>query len=198
MPRLIFTTRIGRHIRPEGGGQGKKMTQKQVLNQREIRENLKRIAQQILKEADNPKNLVLMGIITRGATLAHRMNAMMGKSTSGVKVAALDTRPYRDDLKSEVTEDRSDIPFDITDKDVILVDDVMSTGRTMRAAMEALIRVGRPRSVKIAVLIERGHRELPITTNYIGTSIPTSIMEDVRVRLKEVDGCKDAALIISD
>ncbi|MFH0862400.1 MAG: bifunctional pyr operon transcriptional regulator/uracil phosphoribosyltransferase PyrR [Candidatus Altiarchaeota archaeon] len=170
------------------------MSVKQVMDDGEIGWNLAKIAKAILAEYPDTKNMVVLGIITRGDNLARRIAKDLGK---GVKVGSLDARPHRDDLKSESTEDRSDIPFSITDKDVILVDDVMSTGRTIRAALDAVMGQGRPRSIKTAVLIDRGHRELPITADFVGAKIPTSVSEEIRVKLKEIDGGKDGAYIMT-
>jgi len=172
------------------------MKQKQILDEEGIREGTGRLAEQIIKGNSSPGNMVLVGVITRGVTLAERIRQMIGRTRGiEVEIGALDTRPCRDDLKEEVSEDRTNMPFSINQKDVILVDDVMSTGRTMRAAMDALIKYGRPRSIKSAVLVDVGHRELPITADYVGVEVPTSISEKVKVRLREVDGGRDRAVI---
>jgi pyrimidine operon attenuation protein / uracil phosphoribosyltransferase len=172
------------------------MKTQDVLGEDEIRENTEKLVESILSGCDNPKNLVLIGIITRGATLAERMKAMISKKAGAdVKVGSLDTTPYRDDEVGKGDVDRSQIPFDMTGKDVILIDDVISGGRTMRAALDGVMAKGRPRSVKTAVLVDRGHRVVPITADYIGVKIATSKKEKVRVRLKEVDGGRDRAYI---
>ncbi|MFH1055477.1 MAG: bifunctional pyr operon transcriptional regulator/uracil phosphoribosyltransferase PyrR [Candidatus Altiarchaeota archaeon] len=172
---------------------------KQVLNHLELRECVKKVTEEIIEENANLGNVVLVGILTRGATLAGRIQkAIKEEARIELHLGVLDTRPYRDDRKDGSIEDRTDIPFPITGKDVILVDDVMSTGRTIRAAMDALIKFGRPRSIKTAALIDRGHRELPITADYVGTQIPTSVKEKIKVRLTEVDGGKDRADITTE
>lgn len=172
------------------------MSTKQMLNEKGIAECTDRLAERILSENPKPENLVLVGVITRGSTLAKRLREIIvNRSSADVLAGSLDTRPHRDDLKAKANVDLTDIPFKITGKDVILVDDVISTGRTMRAAMDALISYGRPKSIKTAVLIDRGHREYPITADYVGIEIPTSVSEMIRVRLEEVDGGKDRAEI---
>jgi pyrimidine operon attenuation protein / uracil phosphoribosyltransferase len=168
----------------------------EVLGEDEIRENTEKLVDRLLSENTNPKNLVLIGIITRGATLAERMKTIIKNKTGiDVKVGAMDTTPFRDDIKGEAKCDRSKIAFDITAKDLILVDDVISGGRTMRAALDGVMTKGRPKSVKTAVLVDRGHRVVPISADYVGVKIATSKKEKVRVRLSEVDGGNDRAFI---
>lgn len=161
-----------------------------ILNEDDIRRSLMRIAHEILEKNKGAKDIVLIGIITRGAFLAKRI----GKNISiiegvDVPVGALDVSPFRDDEKRTSKEDdKSDINFPINDKKVILVDDVLFTGRTVRAAMDAIISRGRPKSIQLAVLIDRGHREFPIRPDYVGKNIPSSKEKEiVKVRLKEVD-----------
>jgi pyrimidine operon attenuation protein / uracil phosphoribosyltransferase len=169
---------------------------KQVLTEEDIAKAQDRIMDAVLEDYPGAKNLAFIGIITRGATLAARMRDAVDKRL-GVRVECgdLDTSPHRDDLKGGAGADRTKIPFSLSDRDVILVDDVMSTGRTIRAAMEAVMACGRPRSIRTAVLIDRGHRELPITADYVGAQVPTSVKEKIRVRLREVDGGRDGAFI---
>jgi pyrimidine operon attenuation protein / uracil phosphoribosyltransferase len=172
------------------------MTTQDVLKEEEISQNTEKLVERILSGTDDPKNLVLIGIITRGATLAARMKSMVSKKAGvEVKVGALDTAPFRDDEVGKGKGDASTIPFDITGKDVILIDDVISGGRTMRAALDGVMVKGRPKSVKTAVLVDRGHRVVPISADYVGVKIATSKKEKVRVRLSEVDGCEDRAYI---
>ncbi len=167
---------------------------KQVLNEEEIAGGLDKLVGEILEDNEDAGELVLVGVITRGVTLAERMKKKM--QGVNVEIGALDTRPYRDDVKvDEVVEDRTDLPEDLTGKDVIIVDDVMSTGRTMRAALDAVLRYGRPRNVKTAVLINRKHRELPISADYVGAEVLTSVKENIRLKLREVDGGRDRAVI---
>jgi pyrimidine operon attenuation protein / uracil phosphoribosyltransferase len=173
------------------------MTSKQVLDDKGVKECVDRLVEQLSSSEVPPKNMVLVGVITRGVNLAERIAPALGRKTGvDVKTATLDTTPFRDDKKTESTEDRSDIPFSLTGKDVIIVDDVLSTGRTIRAAMDAILKRGRPRTIKTAVLINRGHRELPISADFVGAEIPTSVTEFIQVKLKEVDG-KDGAYIMT-
>jgi pyrimidine operon attenuation protein / uracil phosphoribosyltransferase len=173
------------------------MSPKQILTEDDISRHLESMVHDILEDNTSHRNIVLVGIITRGATLAARMRDIIGKDYNvQVGYGELDTIPYRDDLVKDVLVDRSNMPDKIDGKDVILVDDVMSTGRTTRAAMDALMEWGRPKSVKCAVLIDRGHRELPISADYVGAMVPTSVKEQIRVKLSEVDGGKDGAYII--
>jgi len=173
------------------------MSIKEVLDEKSVKAGLDRIVDGILEDHDL-KNTVLIGILTRGATLSKRIGLEIAKKRGvEVRVGFLDTTPHRDDIKKEAIEDKSDIAFNINDRDVILVDDVMSTGRTIRAALDALIDYGRPKTVKTAVLIDRDLRELPISVDYVGEKIPTSTSETIRVRLREIDGGKDGAYIVS-
>jgi len=174
------------------------MSTKIILQEEEIRECLDKLAAQILEANPSTSNLVLIGILTRGAAIAERIRDLIAKEHNiTVQLGVLDTRPYRDDLKTEVTQDLTDIPFSTTGKNVILVDDVISTGRTIRAALDAIIEYGRPKSIRTAVLIDRGHRDYPISADYVGANIPTSITEEIRLRLTEIDGGKDRAEIMT-
>jgi len=176
------------------------MLEKAVMSAEEIRRALVRIAYQVVEKNGGCKDLVLIGVHTRGVPLAHRIAAAIkGFEHVDIPVGALDIRLHRDDLK--LLEEQpairpSDIPTDITDKSVILIDDVLFTGRTIRAAMDALIDFGRPRSIQLAVLIDRGHRELPIRSNFVGKNIPSSKNERIMVLLKENDG-RDAVVIMN-
>jgi len=172
-----------------------KMSQKaQVLDDQAIRRALTRVAHEIIEKNKGIENCILVGIRTRGIYIANRLaekiSQIEGKS---ITVGELDITLYRDDL-SKKTENQeplvkgSDIPTSIEDLKVILVDDVLYTGRTVRAAMDALMDVGRPSSIQLAVLVDRGHRELPIRADYVGKNIPTSSSEKIVVELKEVDG----------
>lgn len=164
-----------------------------VLDEQAIRRALTRIAHEIIEKNKGIEGCVLVGIRTRGIYLARRLaeriEAIEGAS---IPVGELDITLYRDDL-SKVTEDEeplvkgSEIPVDIANQKVILVDDVLYTGRTVRAALDALVDIGRPSSVQLAVLVDRGHRELPIRADYVGKNIPTSSSEKIVVELSEVD-----------
>jgi pyrimidine operon attenuation protein / uracil phosphoribosyltransferase len=164
----------------------------EVLDEAGIERALTRIAHELLERAGGTDGLALVGIHRRGVSLARRiaerLHAIEGVS---VPVGALDITLYRDDLglKAEAPLLRgTDIPFPVAGRTVVLVDDVLYTGRTIRAALDAVIDLGRPRMIQLAVLIDRGHRELPIRPDYVGKNLPTSRREIVHVRLKEHDG----------
>jgi pyrimidine operon attenuation protein/uracil phosphoribosyltransferase len=163
-----------------------------VLSQADIKRALTRISHEILEGNRGADHLVVMGIPTRGVLLADRIAASLG-SISGQKVpvGAIDATLYRDDLRRQPT--RSPRPTSvpdggIDDKTVVLVDDVLFSGRTIRAALDALSAIGRPRIVRLAVLVDRGHRELPIRADYVGKNLPSSASERIFVRLDETDG----------
>ncbi len=162
-----------------------------ILGPDDVRRALARIAHEIV-ERERTEGLVLVGIADRGDHLALRLSREISKIEGGeVPVGALDITFYRDDigLTSEVPQvHETRIPFDITGRTVVLVDDVLYTGRTIRAAMDALVDFGRPRAVQLAVLVDRGHRELPIRADYVGKNVPTRPDDLVRVLLMETDG----------
>lgn len=169
-----------------------------VLDAGDITRIVGRIAHEILERSHGADDLVLLGIQTRGVPLAFRIAERMA-SIEGVDVpvGSLDIAMYRDDLSLRGARplERTDIPEDgIDDKVVILVDDVIFAGRTIRAALDALNDIGRPRIVQLAVLVDRGHRELPIRADYVGKNIPTSRSQGVRVRLSEVDGVDEVVV----
>jgi pyrimidine operon attenuation protein / uracil phosphoribosyltransferase len=173
------------------------MDSNRILDEAGIEQALEKLLDSLTAEKTRWGNTVLVGVITRGEILARRLSKRIKKRVgSDVPVGGLDTRPYRDDLREEVTVNKSNIPFKTKGKNIILVDDVISTGRTIRAAMDAIIEFGRPASIKTAILIDRGHREFPISCDYVGVKIPTSTREDLRVRLDEVDGGGDRAEIV--
>ena len=169
-----------------------------VLDARDISRALTRIAHEILERNKGAQDLLLLGIPTRGVPLAKRIAARIA-SVEGVDVpvGSLDVTMYRDDLRMRPA--RTLLPTDIPSggiegKTVVLVDDVLFSGRTIRAALDAMNDLGRPRSVRLAVLVDRGHRELPIRADFVGKNLPTSLLEAVRVRLEEFDG-EDAVVI---
>lgn len=171
---------------------------KQIMDENNIKRALTRISHEILEKNKGTKDLVLVGIKTRGAPLAHRVWVKI-KEIEGIEleVGVLDVTPYRDDLlasQEEIPGPQYQLPFSIEDKKVVLVDDVLFTGRTVRAALDALMSMGRPRLIQLAVLIDRGHRELPIRADYVGKNVPTSRSEIVDVNLAEIDG-EDQVLI---
>ena len=157
----------------------------------EIERSLTRTAHQILETNKGASGIALVGIVTRGDLLAKKL-ALKIESIEGVKVplGKLDISFYRDDFMTYLSPEvhSTDIPFDIDGKTVVLVDDVLYTGRTIRAALDALMDIGRPAAVQLAVLIDRGHRELPIRADYVGKNVPSSSDENVRLFLEEVDG----------
>ncbi|MGH2555541.1 MAG: bifunctional pyr operon transcriptional regulator/uracil phosphoribosyltransferase PyrR [Actinomycetota bacterium] len=163
-----------------------------LLDAGEISRALTRIAHEILERNKGPGRVVLAGIAARGDDLARRLAAEVERIEGVVvPVGVLDITFYRDDIgmRSEAPEvHETRIDFDITGTTVVLVDDVLFTGRTIRAAMDALVDFGRPQAIQLAVLVDRGHRELPIRADYVGKNLPTKWDEDVRVRLAEVDG----------
>ena len=163
----------------------------QVLDEAALDRALTRIAHEILEKNDGAKDLAFVGLRTRGITLAQRLAEKIARIDGAtVPVGTLDITLYRDDLDLRGTPviRGTEIPFSIKNKTVVLVDDVLFTGRTIRAALDALIDLGRPRMIQLATLIDRGHRELPIRPDYIGKNLPTSRRETVAVRLKEHDG----------
>jgi len=163
----------------------------QLMSAAEIDRTLQRLAHQIVEKSGGTRSLALIGIRRRGVPLAQRIaRAMRGIDGVDVPVGTLDITLYRDDLSMRGTPviRGTDIPFSIKDKTVILVDDVLFTGRTIRAALDAIIDLGRPTAIQLACLIDRGHRELPIRPDYVGKNLPTSRRESVAVRLREHDG----------
>ena len=175
------------------------MPEKVLMSATDIRRALVRIAHEITERNRGVEDVVLVGMRTRGVPLAQRIAAML-QSSEGIVVplGSLDISFYRDDLFSRELRpvvQRTEIPVDITDKHVILVDDVFYTGRSIRAALDALMDFGRPKSIQLAVLADRGHRELPIRADYAGKNIPTSHQEEIEVRLEEVDGQDTVVLI---
>lgn len=161
-----------------------------------------RIAHEILEKNKGTQDLCLIGIRNRGAYLAKRLReSIEAIDRATVPVGVLDITLYRDDLTliaQQPLVHKTEIEFDITDKNLVLVDDVLYTGRTVRAALDALIDLGRPKSIQLAVLIDRGHRELPIRADYVGKNVPTSQKETVEVRLAEVDGADEVVIVEKD
>jgi pyrimidine operon attenuation protein / uracil phosphoribosyltransferase len=171
---------------------------KAVLTPEEIRRALSRIAHEILERTHGGEGIVLLGIPTRGVYLARRLAARIGEFEGApAPVGSLDVTMHRDDLRLRPARalQRTEVPPDGVDgKTVVLVDDVLFSGRTVRAALDALNDLGRPRSVQLAVLVDRGHRELPIRADYVGKNLPTAHREAVRVLLAESDG-EDSVLL---
>jgi pyrimidine operon attenuation protein/uracil phosphoribosyltransferase len=174
------------------------MTEKVLMTEEDIRRTLARIAHEIIERSKSLDNIVLIGMYTRGVPLAKRLALNMQNYTgSTVPVGSLDIVRYRDDLPNKenlpkVT--RTEVPFSVVGKSVILVDDVLYTGRSIRAAMDAIIDLGRPQSIQLIVLIDRGHRELPIRADYVGKNMPSSRDEEIAVKLQETDGMDEVIL----
>lgn len=168
-----------------------------ILSADEIRRALVRISHEILERNGGVQNVVLIGMHTRGVPLTTRLAAYIREfEGKDIATGSLDIGLYRDDLAggARPVMQKTDIPVDIQGRHVIIVDDVLYTGRTIRAAMDALNDFGRPSEIQLAVLVDRGHRELPIRADYVGKNVPTSFDEDVRVRMKEVDGLDEVVL----
>ncbi|WP_091233340.1 bifunctional pyr operon transcriptional regulator/uracil phosphoribosyltransferase PyrR [Microbacterium sp. 3J1] len=174
------------------------MSARTVLHEADISRALTRIAHEILESNRGAENLVLLGIPTRGVTLARRLAAVIGEiAGTSIAVGALDVTMFRDDLAKHPT--RSPRPTDIPaggidGKTVVLVDDVLFSGRSIRAALDALQSIGRPAIVRLAILVDRGHRELPIRPDFVGKNIPSSRLERVNVRLTEDDGAEEVTI----
>ncbi len=151
-----------------------------------------RIAHEILEKNKGSQNLVLIGMRTRGEFLAKRIHEKIKKIDNvDLPLGVLDVTLYRDDFRTRMKQPEvsvSDITFDINEKDVILIDDVLYTGRTVRSALNALMDFGRPSSIQLFILVDRGHRELPIRADYVGKNIPTSQNQEVKVKMEEIDG----------
>ncbi len=171
-----------------------------VLSADGMRRSLRRISHEILeRNASTLENLALVGVLTRGVPLARRISDNLSQFEDlDVPVGSLDITMHRDDLGGEEPEvGESDVPFDVTGRTVVLVDDVLYTGRTARAAMDALLELGRPAAIRLAILVDRGHRELPIRADHVGKNVPTSRGERVLVELEETDG-EDGVIVVAE
>jgi len=174
---------------------------KEILDSNDINRAIRRMSHEIIEKNKGVSNLCLVGIQKGGVTLAERLASEIKSIEGGkIQVGKLDITLYRDDLNTKEEQPvvkRTDIPCNIDGKTVVLVDDVLFTGRSIRAAMDALIDFGRPASIQLAVLIDRGHRELPIRADYAGKNIPTSFKDSVEVTLEE-ESSRDRVVLISD
>lgn len=173
----------------------------QIMDAAAIERALRRIAHEVVERNQGASHVVLLGVRTRGAPLAQRLGAYLATiEAHEIPVGAIDITLYRDDLRGAKSRPvhSTAIPCDLEGQHVILVDDVLYTGRTVRAALDALSDFGRPQSIQLAVLIDRGHRELPIRADYVGKNIPTARHEQVRVLLQEVDGSDAVAIVAED
>lgn len=176
------------------------MTEKaKIMDAEEIRRALMRIANQIVERNKGVEGLVIVGIHRRGVPLAKRLaEAIFKLEEEEVPVGTLDINLYRDDLSTigyQPIVRKTEIPVDISARNVVLVDDVLYTGRTVRAALDALMDLGRPKSIQLAVLVDRGHRELPIRADYVGKDVPSSRKEIISVRIMEFDGKEEVVII---
>jgi pyrimidine operon attenuation protein/uracil phosphoribosyltransferase len=178
------------------------MSERTLMTPEDIQRALVRVAHEIVERNKGARDLVLVGMQTRGVPIAKRLAATISDIEGiNVPVGSLDISLYRDDLSSlslKPTVHRTDIPVDVTNKQIVLVDDVFYTGRSIRAAMDALIDLGRPQSIQLAVLVDRGHRELPIRADYVGKNTPTSKNEEIKVEIKEVDGTDKVVIVTPD
>lgn len=174
------------------------MDSKVIIDGQRVERTLARLSHEIIERNADEEELYLIGIKRRGVPIAERLRQNIEKfSDIKVKTGELDITLYRDDLTEKYVSPHVNgtvIDFDVNEKNIILVDDVLFTGRTARAAMEAIIGLGRPSVIQLAVMIDRGHRELPICANYVGKNVPTSKEEFVNVRLEEIDGVTEVAL----
>ena len=170
-----------------------------ILDPQNFGRNVNRLSHEIVERNRGASSLGIVGIRTRGDYLARRIAAALHQMENvAVPIGTLDITLYRDDLRGRLSQPRlntTDILYDIAGKDIILVDDVLFTGRTVRAALNALMDIGRPASIQLAVLIDRGHRELPIKADFVGKNVPTSLNEEIKVKITEIDG-EDAVLLL--
>ena len=174
---------------------------KQLMSEEDVRRVLTRIAHEIVERNQGAAGLVFAGIYTRGVPLAHRLATSIREFEEVlIPVGTLDIGLYRDDVTAGARPlvQPTEVPVDIEGKRVVLVDDVLYTGRTIRAAMDALTDLGRPRSIQLAVLVDRGHRELPIRADYVGKNVPTAFHERIQVRLQEIDSGDEVLLLTGD
>lgn len=173
----------------------------EILNQQDIRRIVTRLAHEIIEKNRGSENLVVIGIRTRGAFLASRISEKIREiEQQEIPTGFLDVTLYRDDFRTRLKQpsvEVTNIPFEIDEKNIVLIDDVLYTGRTVRAALDALMDFGRPARIYLAVLVDRGHRELPIRPDFVGKNIPTSIGEEVKVQLSEFDE-DDRVLLVEE
>jgi pyrimidine operon attenuation protein / uracil phosphoribosyltransferase len=171
-----------------------------LMDEAQVGRALTRIAHEIVERNRDASELALVGVRTRGVPLARRIGRSVSEiAGEPVPAGALDITLYRDDLMRQPVGPQpvvrsTDIPFSIDDRRILLVDDVLYTGRTVRAALDALIDFGRPRAIQLIVLVDRGHRELPIKADYVGKNVPTSLRQSVQVRLMEIDGRDEVSI----
>jgi pyrimidine operon attenuation protein / uracil phosphoribosyltransferase len=171
-----------------------------IIDEEGLNRTITRLAHEILERNKGSKNLILLGMRTRGEFIAERIKAKITEiERCEPAYGILDVTLYRDDFRTRLKQPEisvTNITFDVNGKDVILIDDVLYTGRTVRAALDAIMDLGRPDTIQLCVLVDRGHRELPIKADFVGKNIPTSINEEVRVRLKDIDE-EDAIYLVN-
>lgn len=174
------------------------LKESEILDEKAISRAITRISHEIIERNNGVNDIVLIGIKTRGKYIAERIHDTILKfENKNIDIGELDISMYRDDLKklnNEPIVNGSKIDFDIKDKIVILIDDVLYTGRTIRSALDAIIDINRPKAIQLAILIDRGHRELPIRADYVGKNVPTSKNEIIHVKLLEVDGTNSVTI----
>lgn len=174
-------------------------TKPKLIDELGMLRTLTRLAHEIIEHNKGIESIALVGIKTRGEFIAKRLAELITSiERKDLLIGMLDITLYRDDLRAKLKQPilkGTDIAFDVTDKNIVLVDDVLFTGRTIRAALDQLMDLGRPKTIQLAVLIDRGHRELPIRADFVGKNVPTSDNQEIQVRLKEVDG-EDCVLLI--
>lgn len=170
-----------------------------LQDENDLKRTLMRISHEIIEKSPDLNQIAIVGIRTRGEIIAQRITKSISEITNtNIDNGTLDVTFYRDDFRTNVGSPQvgpSDIKFDVSDKNIILIDDVLYTGRTIRAAMDEIFSYGRPASIQLGVLVDRGHRELPIKTDFVGKNYPTSINEHIHVHIKEIDG-KDEVLLM--
>ena len=175
------------------------MEQAKIMTEQDVNRTYLRFAHQFLEPYDDPAHPAVIGMQTRGGYIARRiLSVVEQKFEARPDFGILDVTFYRDDFRSKLKIPEvkvTEIPFDLYNRDVILVDDVLYTGRTVRSAMDALMAYGRPRSIKFCCMVDRGHRELPVSADYIGLTVPTHANEEVRVKVKELDG-EDSVYVV--
>ncbi|MCD7800032.1 MAG: bifunctional pyr operon transcriptional regulator/uracil phosphoribosyltransferase PyrR [Ruminococcus sp.] len=176
------------------------MTEKAIImDENSMQRAITRITYEILERNKGANDICLVGILSRGRILADRIaKKIFELEAISVNCGCLDVSNYRDDEKRTAVDDKSSINFDITNRCVIIVDDVIYTGRTARASLDAIIKRGRPKLIQLAVLIDRGHRELPIRPDYVGKNLPTSKDELVRVKVREIDSLDKVAIVSNE
>ncbi|MBS3944124.1 MAG: bifunctional pyr operon transcriptional regulator/uracil phosphoribosyltransferase PyrR [Melioribacter sp.] len=171
-----------------------------IIDEQGLSRTITRLAHEILEKNKGSKNIVLIGMRTRGEFIAERIKTKISEIEKyEPSFGILDVTLYRDDFRTRLKQPEisvTNITFDVNERDIILIDDVLYTGRTVRAALDAVMDLGRPNTIQLCVLVDRGHRELPIKADFVGKNIPTSINEEVRVRLKEIDG-EDAVYLVN-